>query len=74
MPRSHNTISLFLNGTATIRQETDDYEPEKDTTLAFSTLQSASNEAGSTDLSTEFQSPTGRQMDYSEITRIGKKI
>lgn len=55
--------------TAPIRQETDDYESQHDTTLAFSTT---SNEAASTDLSTKIQSPTGIQMDYSEVTAIGK--
>jgi hypothetical protein len=60
------------SSTAPIRQETDGYESEDDTTLAFSTLQSTSNEAASTNLSTEIQSPTEIQMGYSEVTAIGK--
>lgn len=60
------------SSTAPFTQETD-YESEDDTTsFAFSTLQSTSNKAAATDFSTDIQSPTGIQMDNSEVTSIGK--
>ncbi len=67
-----NLAEKTCRSTAPIRQETDVYESVDDTTLAFSTLQSTSNEAASANLSPEIQSSTGIQMGYSEVTAIGK--
>ena len=55
------------SSSASVTQETDDYESEDD-----STLQSTSNEAAATDSSIEIQSPTGIQIDNSEVIAIGK--
>jgi hypothetical protein len=56
------------SSTAPFTQETD-YESEDNTTLAFSTLERG---CCYTDFSTDIQSPTGIQMDNSEVKSIGK--